>query len=268
MLKKEIENIIREAGRRVKSVDYSHVEMHSKLNFRDICTEHDEKTQDYIYKELSKILPEAKFIGEEDSNSSNSLDGYCFIVDPIDGTTNFAQDYHHSAISIALAKNGEVLIGMVYNPYLDELFYAEKDKGAYVNEKKLSVRDTDLKHSLLGFGTSPYYMELAKETFDLTYELFFKVLDIRRCGSSAIDVCYVAANRQNIFFETRLNPWDYAASSLILREAGGIITDMDGNSLSLLEGGSVCAGNKSAYYEFMDYYKKFKEKRNKLKKEV
>ena len=259
MLKESIEKIIKEAGRRVRDVDYSHVEMHSKRNFRDLCTEHDEKTQAFLYEELSAVLPEARFIGEEDRGGSSSLEGYCFIIDPIDGTTNFVLDYHHSAISVALVKDGESVFGMVYDPYLDELFYAEKGKGAYLNGKQLRVRETDLKNSLLGFGTSPYYVELAKETFDLTYELFFKVLDIRRCGSSALDVCYVAANRQNIFFETRLSPWDFAASSLILKEAGGVITDMNGENLSLSAGSSVCAGNRTSHAEFSEYYKKFKE---------
>ena len=261
MLKEKIEKVIKEAGRYVKNVDYSHVEMHSKLNFRDLCTEHDEKTLAFLYAELKKILPEAKFIGEEDSHSSESLEGYCFIIDPIDGTTNFALDYHHSAISIALVKDGEVVLGMVYNPYLDELFWAEKGKGAYVNEKPISVYDTDLKHSLLGFGTSPYHMELAKETFDLTYSIYPHVMDIRRCGSAALDICYVAANRQNVFFETILQPWDYAAASLILSEAGGMITDMLGGRIDLLHGCSICAGNGRSHAEFIDYYKSFKERR-------
>ena len=261
MLKIEIEKIIKEAGRRVRSVDYSHVEMHSKLNFRDLCTEHDEKTQAFLYSELSRVLPEAKFIGEEDSDSSRSLDGYCFIIDPIDGTTNFALDYHHSAISIALVKDGVVIFGMVYNPYLDELFYAEKGKGAYVNGRKLSVRDTDLKHSLLGFGTSPYHLELAKETFDLTYSIYPHVMDIRRSGSAALDLCYIAANRHNVFFEAILQPWDYAAASLLIEEAGGIITDMDGGKIDLFSGCPICAGNKISHPEFIEYYKSFKENR-------
>lgn len=261
MLKEAVEKIIKEAGKKVREVDYSHVEMHSKLNFRDLCTEHDEKIQSYLYEELSKVLPEAKFIGEEDSHSAGSLDGYCFIIDPIDGTTNFALDYHHSAISIALVKDGEVVLGMVYNPYLDELFYAERGKGAYVNGRALSVRDTNLKHSLLGFGTSPYHMDLAKETFDLTYSIYPHVMDIRRCGSAALDLCYIAANRQNVFFEAILQPWDYAAASLLITEAGGFITDMNGNSIDLLKGCSICAGNRTSHPEFLEYYRNFKESR-------
>lgn len=262
MLKIKIEKVIREAGAYVKNVDYSHVESHSKLNFRDICTEHDEKTQAFLYKELKAILPEAKFIGEEDSQSSTSLEGYCFIIDPIDGTLNFSLDYHHSAISIALVKDGEVVLGMVYNPYLDELFWAEKGKGAYLNDRQLRVRDTDLKHSLLGFGTSPYHMDLAKETFELTYAIYPRVLDIRRCGSAALDLCYLAANRQNVFFETILQPWDYAAASLILTEAGGVITDMTGGEIDLLHGCPICGGNKVSHAEFIEFYKNFKEKEN------
>lgn len=261
MLKEQIEEIVREAGDYIKSIDYSHVEMHSKLNFRDLCTEYDEKTQEFLYSEFKKIIPDAKFIGEEDANPSRSLDGYCFIIDPIDGTMNFARDYHHSAISVALAKDGELVIGVVYNPYLDEMFTAEKGKGAFLNGKQIKTYETTLKSSVLGLGTSPYHLELAKETFDLAYAAYPNVMDIRRSGSAALDICYVACNRLNIFFEAILQPWDYAAGALILAEAGGVASDMLGGKLSLLEGCSLCTGNKTSHAAFVEFYKSFKANR-------
>jgi len=224
----------------------------------DFVTAVDLKISGFVKERLAELTPDIGFMSEEEEGE---LAERRWILDPIDGTTNFALDYHHSAISIALVKDGEVVLGMVYNPYLDELFWAEKGMGAYVNEKRLSVYDTDLKHSLLGFGTSPYHMELAKETFDLTYSIYPHVMDIRRCGSAALDLCYIAANRQNVFFETILQPWDYAAASLIVREAGGIITDMLGGKIDLLHGCSICAGNSRSHAEFIEYYKNFRENR-------
>ncbi len=255
-MNKKIEAVIKEAGAYVRNVDYSYMDMKQKKNFRDICTEHDEKTQAFIYEELSKIIPDAKFIGEESSENASDLRGYCFIVDPIDGTLNFSLDFHHSAISIALAKDGEVVLGMVYDPYLDELFHAEKGKGAYVNGKRIYARETDLAHTLLGFGTSPYYMDHARATFALIESIYPNVMDIRRCGSAALDICYVASNRQNAFFEMILSPWDYAAAGLVLKEAGGVITDMQGEELNILKPCSVICGNTTAYSEIMKYIKK------------
>lgn len=259
--KDKIVEIVKVAAERVRNVDRSHMKMKSKLNFRDFCTEHDEKTQAFLFEELGKIMPEAKFIGEEDKKRSSSLDSYCFIIDPIDGTTNFSLDYHHSCVSVALIKDGEAIFGIVVNPYLDECFTAEKGKGAYLNGERLHVVETDLHHSLMGMGTSPYHLELCEETFDLVKAIYPTVLDIRRTGSAALDICYCACNRHNFFYEAILQPWDYAAASLILEEAGGVAGNLSGEKLNLLEGDSVACGNKTAVSEFLEFYKRFKNGR-------
>ena len=257
--KEAIIGIIKEAAQKVKNVDRNGMQLHSKLNFRDFCTEHDERIQAVLYEELAKVCPFAKFMGEEDKERTDTLEGYWFIIDPIDGTSNFMFDYHHSAISVALIKDGEPIFGVVANPYLDEFFTAEKGNGAYLNERQLKVYDTGLSQSLLGFGTSPYHLELSDETFELIKAIYTKVLDIRRCGSAALDICYVAANRQHIFYEAILQPWDYAAASLILTEAGGVACNLGGGKLDLLSGDSVACGNQRSVVEFLDFYRGLKK---------
>ncbi len=260
--KEKITEAVRVAASMVLNADRNHMKKHEKLNFRDFCTEYDEKVQAFLYNELGKILPEARFIGEEEGERASSLDGYVFIIDPIDGTSNFTLDYHHSCVSVGLAYNGEMQLGIVINPYLREEFVAEKGNGSYLNGERLSMRNTDLKHTLLGFGTSPYHLDLCEETFSLIHDIYPKVIDVRRSGSAALDICYCAANRTGAFLELTLCPWDYAAASLIVREAGGVAENFNGNSLNLLERDSVLVGNKQAVNDVLAFYKEFKQKRN------
>lgn len=156
-----------------------------------------------------------------------------YIVDPIDGTTNFMKGYQMSAISAALAKDGEVICGVVYNPYLDELFTAGKGQGAFLNGKPIHVSGAPLSEGLVLFGTSPYHESLAEQSFQTAYQYFKQALDVRRSGSAALDLCSIAAGRAELFFELILQPWDYAAGSLLIQEAGGVITDMEGGQITL-----------------------------------
>lgn len=217
---------------------------------RNFVTEYDVKVQTFLKDKLSHLLPEAVFLGEEGEDKVDPYKGYCFICDPIDGTANFRRSYKHSAISLALASDGEIVSAAVINPWLCEVFYAEKGQGAYMNGSKISVSSRDLEHSFVAFGTSPYYPELAKKTVDMLGKIVPIVEDIRRVGTAALDLCYVAIGRNDMFFELSLFPWDYAAASLIIREAGGIISDSEQNKLPLHKRTSVYAGNKYAYNDF------------------
>ena len=183
------------------------------------------------------------FVGEEEDVHASVKDGYAFIVDPIDGTTNFIKDYHASAISVGLTKDGERYMGVVYNPYLDEMFTAVRGQGAFLNGRPIQVSNQPLENGIVIFGTAPYYEDLAKKSFDMAYQYFCKALDVRRSGSAAIDLCNVAAGRAELFFELRLSPWDYAAGSLIVEEAGGVVTRIDGGEITLNEGCGVLATN-------------------------
>lgn len=193
-----------------------------KTGSNNIVTSMDLKAQEYIISECSKLLENSCFIAEERDNVVLS-DEYTWIIDPLDGTTNFSYDYQFSAVSIALAKNKEVVYAVVYNPYLDQMFSAEKGKGSYLNDIKLSVTKNKLKDALLAVGTSPYNKDKSNITFSKLQKCFENARDLRRSGSAALDICYVASGKVDGFYEEVLAIWDYAAASLILEEAGGII---------------------------------------------
>lgn len=244
MLVKKICEIVKECGEIILSAKRDSMEIDSKQGAGNFVTVYDKKVQDTLFEKLKKILPDAVFIGEEGASEKLPEKGYAFIIDPIDGTANFIKDRHASSISVALLKDGEPFIGVVYDPYFKELFYAEKGKGAFLNQTPIKVSDDDLSDGLVLFGTSPYYRELTEATFKKAYELFEKAADLRRSGSAALDLCSLAAGRAEVFFEMRLSPWDYAAASLIVSEAGGIISDIDGNPLRFDIPCSVYAKNK------------------------
>ena len=206
-----------------------------KSGHANFCTETDEKIQAFLIDRLTALVPEASFLGEEDGQdvfTSKMSKGYCFVIDPIDGTSNFIYAYRPSVVSIALLKDGKPYIGVVYNPYDKMMFSATAGHGAYMNGEKIMSADTPLSHSLAIFGTAPYYTELQEKTFEIAKKLLPLCVDLRRSGTSAWDMCCVALGRANLYFEMKLQLWDYAAAALIAKEADCIVTDMDGNPLS------------------------------------
>ena len=235
-LVKECRKVMLEADREKMAIDI-------KSGVADLVTEYDKNIQAKLEDGLKKILPEAKFIGEEGSSDRLSDEGYEFVVDPIDGTTNFIKDFHVSAISVALLKGKEAVAGVVYNPYLDEMFCAIKGQGAFLNGKKISVSNQPLDKALVLFGSSPYNKELFPKTMEILTEYFHKALDIRRCGSAALDLCYVACGRAELYFELIVSPWDFAAGKLIVEEAGGVVTSLEGEPLSFESKTSILAKN-------------------------
>ena len=245
-----IKSIVKAAGQIIINAHNIQQGIESKQGSANFVTRYDLEVQNYLYQELSNLYPNATFMGEEDKMKLDRFGEYCFIIDPIDGTTNFIFDYRHSAISIGLLHNGYIEVGVVYNPFLDELFYAERGKGSFLNGRPLFTINLSLSEGIVGFGTSPYYREKAEESFLITRKLFDKALDIRRSGSAALDICYVAANRYVLFFELLLSPWDYAGASLIVKEAGGIISTMEGKGLSFNAPNSLIVATPTAYDEF------------------
>ena len=243
--------LIRQAGktmleaRNVENSDHITVKP-GDVNF---VTVYDVAIQDFLMQEIQKQIPEACFIAEEQENDTSILSRkYCFLIDPIDGTTNFICDYRHSAVSVALFSYGVPVFGAVYDPYLDELFWAERGKGAYLNGTPIHVSERPLALAMVAFGSAPYYKEqLSNNTFQLLKELFLCCADIRRCGSAALDLAYLAAGRNDIFFEYRLSPWDIAAGALLVAEAGGILSDMNGNPIDYTKPTPVIAATAQVY---------------------
>lgn len=242
-LVEQIAAVVKDCGKIILNAERSTAMVNEKAGHANFVTAYDKKVQEELQKRLLGILPEAVFVGEEEDIHASIEKGYAFIVDPIDGTTNFIKDYHTSAISVGLTRDGKQYIGVVYNPYLDEMFTAQRGYGAYCNGKPIHVSDQPLSNGIVIFGTAPYYEELNEKSFRLAYEYFRKSLDIRRSGSSAIDLCSIAAGRAELFFELRLSPWDYAAGSLIVQEAGGKVSRVEGGDITLSEPCSVKAWN-------------------------
>ena len=249
MLKK-ITEIVKEAGKIVLSAHNQENTITAKEGKKNFVTKYDVAVQEFLFRELGKDFPDAQFIGEEGENDI-STNGLRFIIDPIDGTTNFMQDYRCSCISIGLCKGNDVIAGVVYNPYTDELFSAEKGKGAYLNGNKIKVSERPLSDGLALFGTSPYHPENTDETFTLLRKVFDFSRDIRRSGSAAYDICMIACGRCEVFFEKSLQPWDIAAGTLILKEAGGIALNYQGRDISFSTPNDVVFANPKAYKEFI-----------------
>ncbi len=242
-LLKKITDVVRECGTIILHADRSKSSIDEKAGHANFVTEYDKRIQQTLQKSLLGILPEAVFVGEEEEVHAFIAEGYAFIVDPIDGTTNFIKDYHMSVVSVGLTLDGEKYMGVVYNPYSDEMFTAVKGQGAFLNDRPIHVSAQPLSNGLVLFGTAPYYEELSRRSFEMAYDYFKKALDVRRSGSAAFDLCSVAAGRAELFFELSLSPWDYAAGALILEEAGGKVTTIEGGPLTLQAGCSVLATN-------------------------
>ena len=239
----QIAELIRECGQLVKNADRSDLSIDSKSGHANFVTKYDKKVQEILRSGLHRLAPDVLFIGEESSAQKFSPSGAFFIVDPIDGTTNFIKDCHASSISVGLIVDGVAEFGAVYNPYLDEMFTAQRGCGSFCNGKRIHVSPEPLENALVIFGTSPYREELGEKSFKLAYEYFKRVVDVRRSGSAALDLCAIAAGRAELFFELSLSPWDYAAGALIVEEAGGITSDAEGGRLGYDRPSSVVARN-------------------------
>lgn len=202
----------------------------------------DKETEKLIVSKLSQILPEAGFITEEGTADTSDIDGLNWIIDPLDGTANFIHSLPNYSVSLALAKGKEPIIGVIYNVCTKEIFYATKGNGAYRNDKQISVSSVKtLGESLLATGF-PYYKFENQDKYLLILEsLMQKTHGLRRMGSAAIDLAYVACGYFDGFYEYNLNSWDMAAGILLVTEAGGIATDFSGGNNHLF-GGDVVVG--------------------------
>ena len=241
----EIIEAARQAGRIMLEAEKMSMDVKEKTGSANFVTQYDMAVQENLRRALKKICPEADFLGEEGNDRPEQTE-LVFIVDPIDGTTNFIHGYRHSAISIALAQNGKIEYGVVYNPYTEEVFSAARGRGAYRNGEPIHVSSRPMKEALICFGTSPYDPSLAEASFRLAKRLFDMAADIRRSGSAAL-----AAGQCEFDFELVLQPWDFAASSLMIEEAGGRISRLDGAPLRILEPNPVIAGNRLTYETFL-----------------
>jgi len=234
---------------RIKRIDYK-----GAVN---LVTEMDFRSENIIVSEIREKYPGHGFLAEEKAQE-RTASPYRWIIDPLDGTTNYAHGFPVYSVSIALEKKGDIILGVVYDPSRDELFVAQKGKGARLNGRKIAVSSTSrLSRSLLATGFPYDLRESRVNNFDHFRNFAFCTHAVRRCGSAALDLCYVAAGRFDGFWEMKLGPWDLAAGSLMVAEAGGRVTDFEGRALGL-DGRRVLASNSRIHREMMKILRKGK----------
>lgn len=234
-----------------KKINTGDIEVKSQ---NSLVTYVDKTAEKRIVDFLAKLIPESGFIAEE-GTSDKKGDVYNWVIDPLDGTTNFIHGIPTYCVSIALLKNNELVSGVIYEPNNQESFYAWKGSGAFLNGESISVSQTKkLADSLLATGF-PYYDYKRLEAYmDILKWLMHNSRGVRRIGSAAIDLAYVACGRFEAFYEYSLNPWDVAAGALIVKEAGGSVTDFKGGE-NFLFGREIIASNKLMENELLDKIK-------------
>lgn len=215
----------------------------SKSHVNDLVTECDSFCEKMIKSELKKHFPDYSFLCEESGYEFTDSD-YTWIIDPLDGTGNFAKKIPFFAVNIALKKDTDIIFALTYSPMTDELFYALKSQGAYLNDTRLFVSPTqELKKAFSATGF-PYKVQ---DNVPLSLKPIENILKmgvpLRRLGAASLDLAYVASGRFDVFFESYLEPWDYAPGILLIHEASGTITDFQNNPLPATKGSSVLATN-------------------------
>ncbi len=211
----------------------------------------DRRAEETLYQELSKARPGYSFLGEEGGSRDGADKSHRWIVDPLDGTTNFLHGIPQFAISIALERDGAVVAGLIYNPAVDEMFIAEKGKGAFMNEQRIRVAGRKrLAESVIACGL-PHRgrgdLALGRRETGAVQE---HVVGLRRFGAAALDLAWVAAGRLDGYWERDINPWDMAAGIIMLREAGGFVSDCEGGD-DMFAKGHIAAGNDAIHKELL-----------------
>lgn len=236
---------VKEAARFCKRDE---VEVYCKEGNSNFVTTADLKVEKFLKEKLAELLPESGFVGEE-SEQKDYEKALQWIVDPVDGTANFIREMNLSAISVGLVENGEAVLGVVYNPFIDEAYYAQKGKGAYLNGKPIHVSDRDFSHAQLCVGFCLYDKTKAEACFRIFERVYMQCDDMRRLGAASVELAALAAGRTDLFFEIRLSPWDYAASAAIIAEAGGYIGSREKQPIRFDKQVTVIAANTKENFE-------------------
>ena len=201
------------------------VEYKGEIN---LLTERDLKSQEIVSKIIQNAFPDHSILGEESLSLERDKE-FLWVIDPLDGTTNYAHSLPIFSVSVALLVGGQAQVGVVYSPMLGEMFWALRGEGAYLNEDRITVSgEVDLNKSLLATGFPYDLRDSSVNNVDYFNTFIFKSQAVRRCGSAALDLAYTAAGRFDGFWELKLHPWDTAAGALLVEEAGGMITDFSG----------------------------------------
>jgi len=239
MMMKELIRIVKQASSLMLTDGFDILEKDGVTN---IVTSSDMAVQEFLKTELSILLPGSGFLCEEEDKHQLGKE-YTWIIDPIDGTANYSRGIDQCAICVGLQHNKDMEMSVVYLPRTNELFSAEKGKGAFLNGKPIHVSKRPFSNSLFCTALAVYHKEAAQLCSDIIVDTFMQCNDLRRFGAAAPELCYLAMGRCELYFEYLLSPWDYAAASLILTEAGGSLSDLQGNALTCITPSGVLAAN-------------------------
>ncbi|MFL0683743.1 MAG: inositol monophosphatase family protein [Algoriphagus aquaeductus] len=256
-LLEQTQEIAKEVGAFIrKERQHFDVEKVEHKGFNDLVSYVDKEAERQIVEKLSVIFPEAGFITEEGTNTTQG-ETYNWVIDPLDGTTNFIHGIPVFAVSIALMENAEVIMGVVYEVNRHECFYAMKGGGAFCNDTRIRVSQApDLSASLIATGFPYYNFDLIDRYLNSMKSLMQKSHGLRRMGSAAVDLCYVASGRTEGFFEYNLNSYDVAAGVILVQEAGGSVTDFAGGD-DFVFGRNIVASNAKIHGEFLEVLGQF-----------
>ena len=233
--------------------------LNKKSNSIDLLTIADKESETYIINKIKKNYPDHSILSEE-TGEINNENKYKWIIDPLDGTTNFVHNLPIFAVSIALQKNNKTICAVVYNPAVEKCFYAQKDSPAYLNEDKINVsKSNNLNDCLLVTGFPYLHDKRYDLSFDIFKEFYDKTRGLRRLGSAALDLCFVAMGRFDGYYEYQLYPWDICAGSFILEQSGGKATDWDNSKLKL-SGERILATNNYIHTQMINILNKDKYK--------
>lgn len=244
--------MIRAAERAARSLlrDFNEVEnlQVSTKGPGDFVSAADRRAEEIIFEELKKARPDYSFLMEESGAVTVEGSEYRWIIDPLDGTTNFLHGIPHWAISIGLEYKGEIIAGLIHDPVKDEIFHAEKNTGAFMRRRRLRVSGrSDLILATIATG-APRRSKEKKELFFREFRAVQSVAPgLRRFGAAALDLAYVAAGRYEAFWERDLQPWDIAAGHIIVKEAGGFVSDIDDNKKNPVDTGNIVAANDKLF---------------------
>ena len=241
---KEMMEFARQLARKAGELLAEKFSRHNPVYYKgtiDLVTEADRMSEDLILSEIGRRYPDHGVLSEE-SKEKDGPSAMRWIVDPLDGTTNYAHGFPFFCVSIALEKDGEIVLGVVYDPMRDDLFEASLGGGAHLNGKKLQVSSvSDLSRGLLATGFPYDIRESRDNNLDFFAAMIVKAQAIRRPGAAALDLAYLAAGRFDGFWELKLKPWDTAAGCLLVTEAGGVLSDMTGGKWSVFSPGLVAS---------------------------
>ncbi len=243
-LKRVLLETIRLGGAVIKSNFDADYKVYSKKTVNDLVTEIDKKAEDVIIGNIKKHYPSHQILSEEIGSMETNSE-YKWIIDPIDGTVNFVHGIPICCVSIGVEKEGEIIMGAVYNPMLEELFVAEKGAGALLNNMPIKVSPkSEIESSCLVTGFPYRWADVDKDPVKVFETFIRQGLPVRRLGSAAIDLCWVACGRFDGFWEYNLNPWDIAAGYLIIEEAGGKVTNFKGEPYSVYDKQTLATNGK------------------------